>query len=481
MDGELVALLDDLARLVDPGQVEPGVYALREEVERDRDEVDVAGALAVPEQRALDPLRARHQPELGGRDGGAAVVVGMDGEDRRVAPREVPPEPLDAVGVDVRRELLDRRRQVHDHLLVGGRPPLLGHGLADLERVVELRVVEALGRVLEDDLAGSIGGELAAQPCPAHGQVGDPVAVETEDDAALRDRRRVVEMDDRALRTRDRLERPLDELRPGLREDCDGRVVRDELVLDEEPGEVEVGLRGRRESDLDLADPQRDQEVEEAALARRVHGVDERLVPVAEIRGAPDRRAVEDTVGPRAIGQIDGRVRTVLPVRHGHGTVLLLESGRRRTTGAGGLVYVDASLPLAGKDGEQDGQAAERCHEDGPAHARTITHFAQTRNPRARIAGARKAKTLARRSPVRCPVRGGATRLACGLDVARAHEALHLRLCRAHLCALVGVPPPPPPASYRIEADPSNSSGRSDARTQYDTHHRRLPRTRRRP
>ena len=226
----------------------------------------------------------------------------MDREDRRVAPREVPPEPLDAVGVDVRRELLDGRREVHDHLLGGGRPPLLGDGLADLERVVELRVVEALGRVLEDDLAGGTGSELAAQARPAHGQVGDPVAVEPEDDAPLRDRRRVVEVDDRALRTRDRLERPLDELRPGLREDGDSRVVRNEVVLDEEPGEVEVGLRGSRKSDLDLADPQRDQKVEEAALARRVHRVDERLVAVAEIRGAPDRRALEDAVGPRAIG-----------------------------------------------------------------------------------------------------------------------------------------------------------------------------------
>jgi hypothetical protein len=34
------------------------------------------------------------------------------------------------------------------------------------------------------------------------------------------------------------------------------------------------------------------------------------------------------------------------------------QSGRRRTTGAVGLVYVDASLPLAGKEGDQEGQPA---------------------------------------------------------------------------------------------------------------------------
>ncbi len=136
--------------------------------------------------------------------------------------------------------------------------------------------------------------------------------------------------------------------------------------------EVEVRLRGRREPDLDLADVERDEEVEEPALAHRVHRVDERLIPVAEIRGAPDRRTVEHAVGPPAIGEIDGRVRPVLPVRHGHRDSAPSRSGRGRTTGAGRLVYVDASLPLAGKEGEQEGQAAQRRHEDGLAHARTI-------------------------------------------------------------------------------------------------------------
>ena len=153
VDGELVALLDDRPRDVERREVEPRIDALREQVERDRDQVDVAGPLAVAEERPLHALRPGHEPELGGGDGGAAVVVRMDREDRRVALREVTSEPLDPIRVDVRRELLDGRRQVDDHLRLGRRPPLLRDRLADLEGVVELGVVEALGRVLEDDLA----------------------------------------------------------------------------------------------------------------------------------------------------------------------------------------------------------------------------------------------------------------------------------------------------------------------------------------
>ena len=287
MNGQLVALLDDAPRLVELREVEARVDPLRQQVERERDDVDVSGALTVSEERALDALRPRHQPELGGRDRRAAVVVRMDGEDGGVAPREVAREPLDAVGVHVRGEVLDSRRQVDDHRRLPGRPPCVRDGLADLEREVELGVVEALRRVLE---ANGVVGEPAAHLRAAHGQLGDPGLVEPEDDAALRDRRRVVQMDDRPARARDRLERPLDQLRPRLREHGDRDPVGDELLLDEHAHEVEVGPRGGGEADLDLREAELEQQREEPALAVRVHGVDERLVAVAQVGRAPDRR-----------------------------------------------------------------------------------------------------------------------------------------------------------------------------------------------
>ena len=307
------------AGLVELAQVEARVDALGQEVEGEGDQVDVAGSLAVPEEAALDALGAGHQPELGGGDRGAAVVVWVDGEDRAVAVREAADEPLHPVGVDVRRERLDRGRQVDDHLRVGCGAPLVRDGLADLERIVELRVVEALRRVLEDDLRARLRRELLAELRAADGELGDPVAVEPEDDAPLRLRRRVVEVHDRALSALDRLERALDQLRPGLREDSDRRVVGDQGLLDEQAAEVEVGLRGGREADLDLLHAETDEQVEETTLAGDVHRVDERLVPVAEIGGAPDRRAVDDRVRPCAVGELDGCVGAVAVEGHRHG------------------------------------------------------------------------------------------------------------------------------------------------------------------
>ena len=226
----------------------------------------------------------------------------MDREDDRVAPREVPREPLDPVCVDVRRKMLDRRRQVDDHLLGRRRPPFPGHRLTDLERVFELRVVEALGRVLEHDLRVALVCELLAHFRPPHGERRDSRRVEPEDDTALRLRRRVVEVHDRASSAGDRLECALDQLGPCLRQHGDRHVVGNEPVLDERPHEVEVRLRRGREADLDLLEAQPEQQLEEALLARRVHGADERLVAVAKVGRAPDRGRVEDDVRPGSAG-----------------------------------------------------------------------------------------------------------------------------------------------------------------------------------
>ena len=101
----------------------PGCDALRVQVQRDVDQVDVAGALAVAEQAALDAVGAGHQREFAGRRAGAAVVVRMHREHDRVAPRQMAMHPLDHVGEDVRRAVLDGRRQVDDALALGRRLP----------------------------------------------------------------------------------------------------------------------------------------------------------------------------------------------------------------------------------------------------------------------------------------------------------------------------------------------------------------------
>ena len=125
--------------------------------------------------------------------------------------------------------------------------------------------------------------------------------------------------------------------------------------------------------------PEPDEEVEEAALALRVHRAHERLVPVAEVGRAPGRRAVEDHVGPGPVGEVDGRVRAVAAEVHRHGGLLREDvplpvcAGARR-------VYVRRSLPLEGKEQperEQAGAAVRRMCALG-SHTRDDTGVART-------------------------------------------------------------------------------------------------------
>ena len=102
------------AHPVDVAEVEGGVDALGEEVHGQGHDVDVAGALAVAEQGALDPVGAGQHGQLGGGHRGAPVIVRVEAEDDRVAVADGAAEPLDDVGVDVGSVHLDGVGQVDD-------------------------------------------------------------------------------------------------------------------------------------------------------------------------------------------------------------------------------------------------------------------------------------------------------------------------------------------------------------------------------
>ena len=72
---QLVAVFDGLADLRQIGEVNLWVHALGEHVQAQGDEIDVAGALAVAKQAALDAVRAGQIAQLGGGDTLTAVVV----------------------------------------------------------------------------------------------------------------------------------------------------------------------------------------------------------------------------------------------------------------------------------------------------------------------------------------------------------------------------------------------------------------------
>ena len=137
MHRQLVAMFGDPDQGVHVGHIQFGVDALREQVHAKRYQIDIAGALPIAEQRALDPVGPGHDAKFGGGHPGAAVVVRMQAQDHAVAVFDGAAEPFDLVGIDIRRRHLDRGRQVENDRIVRRRFINIHHRLADLDGIVE--------------------------------------------------------------------------------------------------------------------------------------------------------------------------------------------------------------------------------------------------------------------------------------------------------------------------------------------------------
>ncbi len=330
---QLVAILNQLAHGVDVRKVQARVHALRVQVHRQRDQIDVTSALAVTKQAALDAIRTGHHGQFGSGDGGAAVVVRVDADDERFAVVQVAAHPFDLVGIDIRRGRFDGRRQVDDHFVGRRRLPDGADRIGDLLREIQLGRRERFRRILQAPLGlRMLGRQILDQLRALDGDLHDLVALHIEHHAAEHRRDRVVDVDDRALGANGRFDGAANQLIARLGQHDDGDVVRDVLVVDQHAHEIEVGLRGGREAHLDLLDADLDQHFEEAQLLLRAHRLDQCLVTVAQVGAHPDRRRGDGAAWPLAVCQVDGREGTVLGGGIGqHDRVLLigLVTGRR--------------------------------------------------------------------------------------------------------------------------------------------------------
>ncbi len=281
MDWKLVAGLGDAHDLVDPREVEVWVNALGVEVQRQGDDVHVARAFTVAEQGSFDAVGTGQDGQLGSRHSGSPIIVRVYREDHMVSVGQLAMHPFDLIGVHVGRGHFHRRRKVDDRFTTRVGLPDLQYGAAGLEGEVELGSGEAFGRVLKHPIGVRLPRGMVSHPAGAlFGDAPDSRSILPEYQAPLGFRRRVVDMNDGAAHTLQCLERPSDEIRARLGQDLNGDIGRNTILFDDFPYEVEVGLGGGRETDLDLLEANGHEHLEHLVLAQAVHGFDERLVAV---------------------------------------------------------------------------------------------------------------------------------------------------------------------------------------------------------
>jgi hypothetical protein len=175
---------------------------LRVHVERDRHEIAIAGALAIAEQAALDPVGARHQPQLGRRDAGAAVVVRVERDHHAVAVGDIAAEPFDLVGIDVGR----RASTVAGRLRISGfsgvgRSTSITAAQTSTEKSSSA-VEKVSGNIRTPVGAGCFAASSRRIFAPSTAICRGSRRAHAEHDRRQAGRDRVVEMDDRAARLR---------------------------------------------------------------------------------------------------------------------------------------------------------------------------------------------------------------------------------------------------------------------------------------
>ena len=116
MHGQLVAELNGFTDRIDIGEIDLRVNALRVQVQPQRHQVYVAGALTVTEQAPLNAVCPRQVPQFGCRHARAAVIVRVQGQHNVFTVLQVAVHPLDGVRVNVRGGHLNGGGQVHDQL-----------------------------------------------------------------------------------------------------------------------------------------------------------------------------------------------------------------------------------------------------------------------------------------------------------------------------------------------------------------------------
>ena len=248
------------ARAIQIAKVELGIDALRVEIQRNGYDVEIAGALAVAKKRAFDAVCAGHQAEFGGRDACAAVIVCVQRDDRGVALSQIAAEPFDLVGVHIRRRHFDGGGQIQDDLVRFGRLPDIDDGFANFQGILDFGVGEALRGILQAHVgARKCGDEAFDQLRAFDSDLFDLLFALVEGDAALKRRGRVIQVHDGIGHALQAFEGAADQMLTRLHEHLHGYVCWDALFFDQAADEVELGIAGGGEADLDFFESGGDQ------------------------------------------------------------------------------------------------------------------------------------------------------------------------------------------------------------------------------
>ena len=280
------------------------INAVHEQIHRQSDDVDVAGALAIAKQRAFDAIGASHHTKLGCGDSATAIVVRVQRQHKFVAPWHVATEPFDDIAINIGRVALDGCWQVQNYLALDSWLDNLHHRFTNFDRKVGFGERETLWRIfVTHGCANKFALKFATDLCCARCDLDNTWFVETENDTTLQRVDRVVKMHNRPWRAGQTLVCSFKKFATTLHKNLNRHIIRNQILLDQQSHEIKIGLTRGWKTNFDLFESHFDERLEHAQLALWVHWIDQRLIAIAQINRAPQRRFVDDAIWPGAVGE----------------------------------------------------------------------------------------------------------------------------------------------------------------------------------
>ena len=269
-------------------EIELWVYAKGEHVHSHRNDIDVARAFAVAEQRAFNTVRTSEDAHLRIGYAAAAVIVRMKRKNNVIAVFEVFVHVGNLHGKDMRHTHLNRSRQIDDGFAVGRRLPDIEDGIADFQCVLWLRAREGFRRILEAVVGTGFFRELLQKFCSIDGHLLDLFLILTEHLLTLSNRRRIVNVNNGVLDTFQSIKGLADDMLAGLREYLNRHIIWNQIIFYEAAQEFIFRLRSCRKTDFDFLEADFEEHLVEFQLLIETHRNDQRLVAVTQVDAAPD-------------------------------------------------------------------------------------------------------------------------------------------------------------------------------------------------
>ena len=246
----------------------------------------------------------------------------VQADDGAVAVLQMAAEILNLVGVAVRRGHFHGVRQVQNHFVVRRSTQFFQYPITDQHRIFRLRTGKTFGGIFIANIDIAVFHfffrQLADQPRTFHGNVDNTLHIGLKYHLALQGGRGIIKMHDHVFRSMNRVERFTDQMGSCLHQDLNRHIIGNQVLFNQGPQNFIFRFTGRGEPNFDFFKTNVHQRTEKTNFFFQIHGVYQRLVPIAQIHAAPNGRLFNAGVGPVAVLQINRRKRTVLLITFLH-------------------------------------------------------------------------------------------------------------------------------------------------------------------